>query len=75
MQVVNLRMDPLKCALEFLLVNSCSSMYIKKKIDLDPTKAKVIQHIEPHKTCKQLKVSIARVYYFSILIPALAELL
>lgn len=57
----------------FLTVNSWGLLSIKK--ELDPTKAKAIQDIEPLKSYKQLKSFMWRVSYVCRFVVALVELL
>lgn len=62
-------MYPLKCAF------GVGFIVHGKAIELDPSKTKAIQAIEPRAICIQLKSSICNVFYVCRFIPALAELL
>lgn len=59
----NLRMNTLKCAFGVSLGKFLGFTVHRKCINLDPSKAKAIRDMKPHKTTKQLKSFLGRVSY------------
>lgn len=70
----NQKMNPLKCAFGVSLGKFLGFVIHQKGIDVDPTKAKPIQDINPPKTVKELKSFMGKVSYIRRFIPALSEL-
>lgn len=68
-------MNPLKCAFGVSSEKFLGFIVHHKWINIDPTKAKVIQDMKPLKTVKELKSFKGRISYSRIFIPALFELI
>lgn len=68
----NLQMNPLKCTFDASSGKFFEFTVHLRGIDLDATKAKTIQDIEPLMTWKQLKSFIGRISYVRGFIPGLS---
>lgn len=68
-------MNPLMCAFGVSSEKFLGFVIHHKGIDIDPTKAKAIQDMNPPKTVKELKSFMGRVSYIRSFIPTLSELI
>lgn len=71
----NLRMKPLKCAFGVSSRKFLGFVVHHKGSEIDPTKAKAIQEMNPPKTVKELKSFIGRVSYIGRFILVSSELI
>lgn len=69
------KMNLLKCTFGVSSGKFLGFVIHHKGIDIDPTKAKVIQDMNPPKTLNELKSFIRKVSYIRRFIPALSELI